>query len=512
MNAVAHRVSGWVGAIPAQWRQHLGLLAIVVAAQLILFGEDTLTMVSIWWNSSTFTHCLFILPIIGWLIWQRKAELVPLAPHGFAPGLVVMAAAVLLWTLGQAGGVALFRHAALVLMLQASVLTILGPVVTRAILFPLFYLVFLIPVGEEAVPLLQTITAKLTMMMLALSGIPATIDGVFITTPHGYFEVAEACSGVKFLIAMAAYGVLAANICFKSWARRIPFLLLALIVPILANGVRAFGTIYISKLTSIEFASSFDHIFYGWIFFALVMAIVMLAGWRFFDRKIDDPWLEGLVIGVNQPAPAARGLGAALVALALAALGWQAAVAALGERPMPHAIDLPVVRGWQFATSQPLVVWQPRFDGADHRVQRHYVNAAGEAVDVAVVLFGWQEEGREIVGFGRGAVDPESSWAWTADSAAIGKGRGERILGPGVAREVVSFYVLDGKVTGSATQVKLATLAARLRGGDQAAVAVLVSAEERPGHPARTAISAFLRDLGPVDQLATDLVDRARGD
>jgi exosortase len=63
----------------------------------------------------------------------------------------------------------------------------------------------------------------MSMLLLALSGIPASLDGVFITTPTGYFEVAEACSGVQFLIAMAAYGVLVANLCFRSWTRRLLF-------------------------------------------------------------------------------------------------------------------------------------------------------------------------------------------------------------------------------------------------------------------------------------------------
>jgi len=43
---------------------------------------------------------------------------------------------------------------------------------------------------------------------------------VFIDTPAGLFEVAEACSGVKFLIAMTAFGVLASNVCFVGWKRR----------------------------------------------------------------------------------------------------------------------------------------------------------------------------------------------------------------------------------------------------------------------------------------------------
>ncbi|MGQ4828503.1 archaeosortase/exosortase family protein, partial [Enterococcus faecalis] len=77
----------------------------------------------------------------------------------------------------------------------------------------------------------------MTMVLLALAHIPATLDGVFITTPAGYFEVAEACSGVKFLIAMIAYGALVANVCFLRWRRRAAFMGVAVVVPILANGV-----------------------------------------------------------------------------------------------------------------------------------------------------------------------------------------------------------------------------------------------------------------------------------
>jgi len=52
----------------------------------------------------------------------------------------------------------------------------------------------MVPFGDELIPFLQTITAKLTTMLLAVTQIPATIDGVFITTRFGYSEVAEACS------------------------------------------------------------------------------------------------------------------------------------------------------------------------------------------------------------------------------------------------------------------------------------------------------------------------------
>ena len=64
---------------------------------------------------------------------------------------------------------------------------------------------------------------------------------------------------------------------------------LALVVPVLANGVRAWGTIVLAGRLGIQFAAGFDHVFYGWVFFAVVMALTMLAGWPFFDRARDDP-------------------------------------------------------------------------------------------------------------------------------------------------------------------------------------------------------------------------------
>ena len=125
---------------------------------------------------------------------------------------------------------------------------------------------------------------------------PATIDGVFIDTPVGLFEVAEACSGVKFLVAMVALGTLVAHLCFASWKRRVAFMAAAIVVPILANGVRAWGTIYIAQSQGVEFAAGFDHIVYGWIFFALVIAAVLGASWRFFDRSPDDPLIDAAAL------------------------------------------------------------------------------------------------------------------------------------------------------------------------------------------------------------------------
>jgi exosortase A len=484
------------------WRAHLAVLGLVSLAILALFRRDAADIASIWWLSSTFNHCLLIGPIIGWLAWQRKSELRRLTPAAWAPGLILVGAGALGWLLGEAGGVAFARQLGLAFMLQGAVIACLGKAVARGLAFPLFYALFLVPVGEELVPAMQTLTAEIASALLALAGVPAHLEGIFITTPTGYFEVAEACAGVKFLIAMVAFGALVANVCFRSWPRRIGFIAISILIPILANGIRAWGTIYISHLTSVDFAASFDHVVYGGIFFAIVIALIVGAGWRFFDRGVDDPWFDPDKLQPEPPHASRLPLVAgAVIALALLPLAWSGAIAAAGDRDVPADIAMPDVPGWTRVPAGEGRPWQPHFAGADIARLGHYRDAQGRAVDLAIIVFARQSEGHELVGFGQGAVAPESQWAWTADAAPPPGGRAERIASHGLEREVISFYRVGTIVTGSAVGVKLETLKVRLFGGPQRAVAVLVSSDSRP------AIDAFLAGLGPIDRLS----DRAAG-
>ena len=485
------------------WRTHLVALALVWAAILALFNGDAADIASIWWNSSTFNHCLLIPPIIAWLVWQRLPELRAAQPAGWLPGLGLVGVGALAWLLGEAGGVALGRHLGLVLMLQAGLIACLGPAVARGLTFPICYALFLVPFGEELVPALQTVTAEIAMALLGLSGVPAHIEGIFITTPAGYFEVAEACAGVKFLVAMAAFGALVCNTCFRSWQRRAAFMAAALIVPILANGVRAWGVIYVAGFAGIEFAAGFDHVVYGGIFFAIVIAMLIGGAWRFFDRGIDDPWLDGLDRRPRRGVAIALAASAA-VAIAALPLAWSVGIAATAARGLPANFDLPEVPGWQRVPASD-IAWRPGFATPDlYRIAR-YRDRQGREVDLVVIGYARQTDGRELVGSGQG---PAPGWAWSADAAAPLGGRAERVASHGLVREVAIFYRIGTMLTGSAAGVKLETMKSRLFGGPQQAVAVLVSAPApAAGANPRPAIDDFLRALGPVEHLA----DRAAG-
>ena len=491
------------------WRSHLTALGVVAFAILALFHADVWSMVSIWWNASTFGHCLFIPPLIAWLVQQRWPGLRQLEPVAWTPGLIWLALGALAWLVGAAAGVAMVRHGALIMMLQGATIALLGPAVARALIFPLFYAFFMVPFDEEIVPPLQLVTARLAMLFLDLSGVPAHMEGIFITTPTGYFEVAEACSGAKFLIAMTAYGVLECNVCFRTWPRRILFMTGALGLSVLANGVRAFATILVAHLTSVDAAVGFDHVVYGWVFFAIIMIVVMATAWPFFDRKPGDPWFDPAQLqGAVRHRTSTGTVAGIALALIVAAPLWLTATAASAD-PLPERIDLPVVKGWTRTETVQSYPWTPRFDGADHRVTGHYRNAIGQLVDLTIVAYDQQDEGRELVGFGQGAADPDSQWVWSSPARAPANARGEQITAPGpVVRHVVSFYLMgQGAPTGSRPTVKIETMKARLLGQDQRAVAILISAQEGEGQPADAAIRAFLRDMGDVKLLA----DRAMG-
>lgn len=491
------------------WRTHLVALASVSAMLLLVFWRDVAGLVDIWWNSTTFGHCLFIGPVIGWLVWTRRRELAALDPQAWWPGLAIVGAGGGTWLVGDAASVALARHLGLVMMLQGAVVTLLGPNIARALLFPLAYAFFLVPFGDGMEPWLQGVTVSIVMPLLHAVGVHAYVDGVLIHTGQHVFEVAEACSGAKFVIAMLAYGALVANVCFRSWTRRAIFMGVSIVVPVLANGVRAFATIWAAELTSLETATGFDHIVYGWVFFGLVMAAVMAIGWRWFDRAPDDPAFDPARLRTPPRGRIPVWIAAILViGIASLAPAWSAAVARQ-VRPMEGAVALPKVPGWTRAPLSTRAPWTPYYPGADHFLIGRYVDGQGNAVDVAVAFFADQHESKELIAFGTGVLREEDAWVRVADLPPIAGGAAMRITAPGpVERVVATWYRVGDMVTDDDLAVKFATLKARLLGGDQWAVAVHLSAESEAGHDPASAIRRFAAALGPIAP-ATDAMMRA---
>jgi exosortase A len=271
--------------LPEAWRAPLMWLAASVTALIVVTAGAWGAMLHQWWNIDTYNHLMLVPFIIAWLVALKEDDLARLAPQPFAPGLLAIAAALVVWRVGEGMGINLAAQVGAVGAVQAAAVTVLGLRVGLLLALPLAMACFLVPFGDEIIPPLQAVTAEIAIALTHASGVPARIEGIHIDTPAGLFIVAEACSGVKFLIAMVTLGVLVAFTRFAAWRRRAIFLAACVVVPILANGVRAWATIYIAQFIGAERASGFDHIVYGWVFFAIIVAAMLAGAWRWFERE-----------------------------------------------------------------------------------------------------------------------------------------------------------------------------------------------------------------------------------
>ncbi|MEM6475481.1 MAG: exosortase A [Pseudomonadota bacterium] len=332
------RERGLVDRIVPAWRASLAALGVAVLGLMLITAREWGEMFHQWWDIDTYNHILLIPFIIAWLVSMKLGELAKVKPRPWLPGLGLVAAGLALWLIGRATDINLIAHAGAVGAVQGAIVAVLGPRISLILALPLCFMVFFVPFGDELIPALQGITAEIAIVLTLASGVQAVIDGIYIDTLVGLFIVAEACSGVKFLIAMVTLAVLVCFTRFESWYRRAAFLAAAIVIPILANGVRAWGTIYIAQSQGVEFAAGFDHIFYGWIFFAVVVVILLGAAWRFFEREPEEEgwtntdlsqwgWLERIEgEGVNPGLILGATAAMALTATILAAIVSPAAI------------------------------------------------------------------------------------------------------------------------------------------------------------------------------------------
>src|SRR5439155_6497987 len=107
--------------------------------------------------------------------------------------------------------------------------------------------------------------------------------------------IVEGCSGVRYLIASFTVGVLFAYLSYHKLWKRLLFAAMSIIVPIIANGFRAYLIVMIAHLSDNKLAHGIDHFIYGWVFFGLVMLLLFWIGsfWRDSDGVVDSTARRG---------------------------------------------------------------------------------------------------------------------------------------------------------------------------------------------------------------------------
>ena len=472
-----------IAADPA-WGPALAWFAGLSALLLALFHDVAGAMAYTWWTNVTYNHGFFVLPVSLWLIWLRRGELKRLTPRQEPLALAALVAMGCGWLIGRAGDVLAVEEVAWVGMLIALFIFVFGRDVSRRLMFPLAFLFFMVPLGDALIAPLQDFTARFAVALLRLSGIPVFHDGIMIQIPNGLYEVAEACAGIRFLIANVVISALFAHLAYEKRWKFWLFLGIGFVLPIVANGFRAYGIILLGYWSDGKLAAGVDHLIYGWAFFSIVMILLLLIGNGFADRRLGD-FPERT--GGTRNAPARgwpwRSRTAVLAALVLAAgpaYAWTVMappeVTASGAAGAAVALPPAAAAGW---SPVPASDWRPSFPGADLTLLSGF-EASGRRVELFTAFYRRQRQGAEVVyhanrfdGDGWSRVESRT----LDDVPGMPAARLDRLVRGSRQRLVLSWYWVGGRFTASPYEAKLYQSVATLLGIRPSAAAVALSVE-----------------------------------
>jgi exosortase A len=484
---------------PRHWPQLC--LALAVLAILLMHLPTASAIVAIWLRSPTFNHGMLVLPVAAWLAWRQRARLDGLMLGPWPPALWLLAALGAIWMLSALAHVQVVQQYCLVLMCIATVAAVLGLPLARALAYPLAYSLLAVPFGEVFIPPLIDFTARFTVALLQLGGIPVFHENNFISLPSGNWAVADACSGLRYLIASVALGVLYAGVSYRSAGKRLVFIGVALGLPIVANGLRACMVVLIGHWSDMRLAAGVDHLIYGWVFFGVVMALLFWCGGYWRD---DDPppalFSRGPATTSVPPAGFAR---MAVAAVAVCAV-WPLLAAVLMRAPATDLTAEP-----QLTLAAPPAPWQasPLRPGdwlAPHRGQPQRLSAnyrdGRRVVSLQLTWYRHQSDGAELLApVRRTVVSGMPQWEEVrSEPRTLQIGNRQLTVRQSVQQAanykllVWRWYRQDGVETTSPQRLKLLLAKSRLLGGDDSGADIVLASpyDEQPAQA-----EAAMRDL-----------------
>jgi EpsI family protein len=321
--------------------------------------------------------------------------------------------------------------------------------------------------------------------------------------------VAEACSGLRYLIASLTVGALFAYLNYQRAWKRVVFVGLSVAVPILANFVRAYMIVMIGHLSDMKLAVGVDHFLYGWVFFGVVIGLLFWLG---------SFWCDPAPKGEHDAARVVPGRPASSLAAVAAGVGVLTTVAVwpvyaahldtLGSGRGPVLLSSPqAASGWR-ADPTATLSWSPRYSGAAATSFAVYRKEA-RTVALYVGYYRNQRPGAELVS-SMNSVDVPP---WLSTGAALHReDLGEWVqlrqthLRAGGRRLLVwEWYRIGGRDLINPYLAKALLARDRLLGrSDDSAVFILASPyEDRPERAAET-LREFARDMRPQLLAALD--------
>ncbi len=492
--AIFTGASGWLIASAA--------FAVAISVLLIGYWQTVQSLVWAWDHNGTYQYAFLIFPLSLWVAFSLRDQLRANPPVPSLWGLAAVTVFVFVWYAGHALDINLPQHFALVAMFPALVLACWGWRALWVLTFPLGYLVvFAVPWGDGMVGPLQDITAHFAVRALELTGTPVLLNGREIITPSAVWMVADACSGVKFLVACTALGCLYAYLMYQRWRKRLVFVVLAAVTPIIANGLRVYFTILIGETWGMEYATGTDHMIFGWQFFGTVLVLLLLGGWFFRDPLVVREYLPA---DDDKPVGARSVVWLAAILLLVAGPVLAAGLAA-PTSPGELRLAAPEVAGWM-GPQEDGGGWRPIFNGAAGQVRASYqFTADGDVVELFHAVYtGKPRRDHTMITYGNDVYDPAHSEILSSTSRRVDLASGRsivarelRLTGTTGSRLVWYWYCVDSRCTRSPVQTKLLQAWDVLRGRvpQSSVLAFSSSLDHGDVGRARVNLHAFARAL-----------------
>jgi EpsI family protein len=395
----------------------------------------------------------------------------------------------LLYATARAAHVELVAWSFVPPILCAALIAALGWRGGRALAAPVAYLYFALPVWAVLTPVLQSLTVHATSTLLRVGGVPAFIEGDFVTVPAGVFEIAGGCAGTSFLVVALATAALFAFVERVPRRATLSLFAAAAAMAIVLNWVRVTTIIVIGNATAMNTPLVDDHYALGWWLFAAGLVPLFL-----YARRVAAA-TPATRRGSPPAVPAGTAIARVSPALAVLAAGplWTAfAVDPIGAVPV---LSAPEVRGW---TQEPSSgAWRPVFPGAAATLARTY-RAGPRSVDVFAAFYGRQRPNAKLVGHSSDLGG--AGWAYSPRAVPeIGDhrdvARGTLVAPDGRRRAIWSWYEVRGERVLSPIAVKWRE-AAGVLGLPARSGVVALSADCRPDCDAAHASIAAAYDAG----------------
>lgn len=262
-------------------QRNIAAVLLVCAGVVWLFGGALSSLVSQWASDDDYSHGFFVIPLAAFFAWERREALSRTASRPSFWGLLLVCLSVAAFLAGILGAELFLTRVSLIGVLAGTVLFVWGREHFRILLFPLAFLLFMIPLpaivfNQIAFPL-QLLASRAGEMTIAAAGIPVLREGNVLQLPNTTLEVVEACSGIRSLVSLLMLGVVLGYFTDPRPPARVLIALAAVPIAILANAFRVAGTGVGSHWFGPEAAEGFFHTFSGWLIFIVAFAGLLLV-------------------------------------------------------------------------------------------------------------------------------------------------------------------------------------------------------------------------------------------